>query len=93
MATFTARQATPGTKIVIAGSHPSGLMAPDQEGRLPVGPMLTTITVARWEGQGNGYAGLISTRGQWCGLFGPEDLFADTWAEATALWEDERRGR
>jgi hypothetical protein len=83
MATFTARQATKGRTIVLTGPSTSGIRSAD--GFLAT--QVTTHTVADWEPQGNGMAGLVDTRGQWCGIYGPGHLFADTSQEATALAE------
>lgn len=58
----TARECTPGTVVWLA--TPGTIH----------GPGWKRITVARWEGQGNGYASLFSTDGNHCGQFLADEL-------------------
>lgn len=64
--TITARQATPGTEVLIESSVTTDF---------GVLPHFEWVTVARWQPCGDGLAGLISQRGQWCGQFTPDHEF------------------
>jgi len=62
--TITASEATPGTEVLIE----SGITT--DFGALPT---FEWVTVAQWVACGDGLAGLVGSRGQWCGQFSPDD--------------------
>ena len=75
---ITARQATRGTKVIVSGTwFPMGSTR--------VETVHTTITVARWEGNGDGTATLYAITGQCCGQYSADHMFAQTLAESFAL--------
>lgn len=65
----TAQRAVPGTKITIwsvSANH-------DGHG---VRPYFANVTVGRWHGLGDGTAALIDDKGQHCGIYERDDVFA-----------------
>ena len=72
---LTARQATPGTKVIVSGTwFPMGNTQPET--------VHTAITVGRWEGNGDGTATLYATTGQACGRYTEDRMFPETLAES-----------
>lgn len=76
---ITAREAVPGTKIMVTGSWcpMSGL------GRVET--VHAQITVARWINAGNGLAHLYDETGQHCGQYTADHEFAQTLGESMKL--------
>jgi len=72
---ISARQAVPGTKVIVSGTwFPMGATKPEE--------VHTAITVARWEGNGDGTATLIATTGQACGRYTSDRMLPQTLAES-----------
>ena len=63
---ITARQAVPGTTVKVESTAMT---------LTGVKPWFAWVTVDHWHGNGDGTAGLVDTRGQWCGIYGPDHLF------------------
>ena len=63
--TIAAHEANPSTEVLIESAITTDF------GSLT---HFEWVTVAFWKPCGDGYAGLVSTRGQWCGQFLPGDI-------------------